>query len=270
MSRIVLCFFAACTACVWADTLDFSQQKVVVTLSEDGGVAFFSDNNMDARALSVLEAASYDRDLTVDDFLAAHPREAARLKRMTLNGQRGATKYLSDGSVSTEYDFSLTGAVLNQLVPKTGGGRLLGRVACPCCGQEWPEGREVPPGVELVPYENGRTPAYTGILIDCRGLGYEPAVFPKVVTEADEEVYGPGFVEEKELAADGMVAYYRTRTEALMSERVGASPLVVRAIGITGMNSCDPVVTAYDAARIHGSRSNLGIMARCRVGFLVD
>lgn len=270
MKRIALLFLIPFAALLRADTLDFGRQVVVITAVESGGVGPASTEGMTRAVLAVLSQAGYDRDLSVADFLAGHPREAAKLERMTLDARRGDLRYLSDGSVSVEYSFPLTGPVLAQLLPKTGGGKLLGRLACPCCGQPWPEGKEVPAGLKLVPYDNGSAPAYTGILIDCRGLGFKPALFPRVVNEHDQEVYGPGFVREKELAVQGMVGYYHSRVEAVAAERIGASPLVVRAIGVAGTNSCDPVVSAYDAARIHGSKSNIELLAQCKVGFLTD
>ncbi|OYD14962.1 hypothetical protein CH330_06965 [candidate division WOR-3 bacterium JGI_Cruoil_03_51_56] len=253
-----------------ADTLDYGHSVLIVTTLQGEAMAQFTPEDLNSRALEVLKQASYDQDLTVGSFLGAHMKQARRLGRMTLETKRMNTKYRSDGMVSVDYEFPLTGSVLEQLLPKVGGGRLLGRVACPYCGQEWPKGKEVPDGVELVPYEDGNTVTYTGILIDARGLSYRPAFFPKVVTEQDDEVYGPGFTQAEELAEYGMVGYYKNRTEALVSERIGTDPLVVRALSVTGSNSCNLVVSDYDAARVHGSKANLELMAKCRVGLLVD
>jgi len=41
-------------------------------------------------------------------------------------------------------------------------------------------------------------------------------------------------------------------------------------LAVTGTNYCDLVISQADAARIHGSKSNLELLSRCRVGFLVD
>ena len=270
MKRFFVFVFAAGLGLAAADTLDFGRHTVIVTVQSRPGLAPLVDINLQGRALVALKKARYDRDLSVADFLAARPRDAAKLERMTFAGRPAETKYHSDGSVTVDHEFPLTGAILEQLAPKTGGGKLLGRVACPCCGQAWPEGREVPEGLAVVPYETGAPPAYSGILIDCRGLGLKPAVFPRAVDEQDREAWGVGFAERKEIVARGMAGYYRNRNEAAATDRIGANPLVIRAIDVTGANSCDAVVSAADAARLHGFRAYLDLLLQCRVGFLID
>jgi hypothetical protein len=155
-------------------------------------------------------------------------------------------------------------------MPPAGEGRLLGRRACPTCGQAWPEDREPPPGTRLEPCEDESGIVHTGILIDAQGLGLRPVLFPCVVTEQGDEVVGPGFADPENAAAAGPVAWFTDRNEAFASERLGTNPLVVRATGVTGANSSDPVISRQDASRIHGSRHNLELLSRCRVGILTD
>jgi hypothetical protein len=259
------------SALVWADTLDYARQEIVVTtLQHPDQPKQKTAPSLDAKALEVLKQALYDRDRTVADFLFANSKQRQRLERMRLDNRRADTRYLSDGSISTDYVFPIAGDIIEQVLPAPGERRLLGKLACPCCGQAWPEGRVPPEGVELVPLEDENTPEWTGILVDVRGLDFEPALFPMVVTEEDEEVYGPSFTDEEHLARSGIIGYYTSQSDAVLADRIGSNPLVVRALAVTGTNSCDPVVSGYDAARIHASAANLDLMAECRVGFLVD
>ncbi|MEO0079409.1 MAG: hypothetical protein ABIK44_01870 [candidate division WOR-3 bacterium] len=251
-----------------ADTLDFSRYAVVVSSIAENPLA--AGSNLSSRALSVLANASYDQTWSVEAFLASHPQIRRKLERMTFDSRRSSPRFLSDGMVTVDYEFSLLGGVMRLLLPPTGTGRLLGRAACPCCGQPWPEGREPGPGVKLVPYEDPNAPVWTGILIDVRGLGFKPALFPRVRTENDEEVIGPGFTDEEHLAENGVFGYYRDRDEARLSERIGSDPLVIRAISVTGSNFCDPVISRHDAVRIHSTRANLELLRQCRVGLITD
>ena len=270
MKPVVLAFLCLCAALAGADTLDFARQAVIVSGVAVGPSEQTGPGNLNARAIEVLKAANYDRTWTVAAYLTSHPLALRKLGRLQLETRRSGTKFLSDGAVSTEYELPIAGPVLNLILPPTGGGKLLGKTACPCCGQRWPEGVEPGPNVKLVPCEDQNAPTFTGILIDVRGLGYRPAVFPRVVNELEEEVIGSSFAKPENLAASGQVAYYRDRTEAFSSERVGANPLVIRALRATGLNKCDIVVSNYDAGRIHGSKANLELLGECRVGLLTD
>jgi len=268
--RLFVLLSAALVAFAAADSLDYARQSIVVVTLETGAIDMQNMAVLKERALQALKASSYDADWTVGSYLSSHQLVQRRLQRMNLANQRLGTKYLSDGTVSTEYEYPLTGAVLGLMLPVTSAPHLLGRTACPCCGQPWPDGKEPPPGVKLVPYESGSAPEYTGILIDAKGLESRPALFPRVVTESGDQVFGADFAKPEQVTQSGLVGYYYDRAQALTADRVGSSPLIVRALRVAGTNSCDLVISQADAARIHGSRSNLELLSRCRVGFLVD
>ena len=253
-----------------ADTVEMDRYTVVVTMTGSKTLGAEATAHLMDRARQALRAVAFDRDITIDDYLAAHSKIARKFERVTLQYRRGAVRFTSDGGSAADYEFPLSGSLIELLELEPGERRLLGRVACPCCGQEWPAGREVPEGLELVPYEDEDTPSYTGILVDVRGLDFESALFPRVVTEAGDEVAGPAFADQEELADRGLVGYFDNRNDALMSDRVGSNPLVVRALSVTGRHRCDAVISDQDAALVHGSALNIQHLAACRVGFLVD
>jgi hypothetical protein len=268
--RFYVALLAVLVLTAAADSLDLSRQSVVVVSVDTGARSLQSAPVLKERVLQAFESAFYDRDWTVGSYLSSHPLVQRKLERMNLTGAPIGTKYLSDGTVSTEYELALTGAALELMLPVRSTPRLLGRTACPCCGQPWPEGKEPPAGLKLVPYETGNTPKYTGILIDASGLQVRPALFPQVVTESGDDVYSSDFAEPEQITQYGLVGYFHDRAHALTADRIGPNPLVVRALGVTGANPCDLIVSHADAARIHGSQSNLDLLSHCRVGFLVD
>lgn len=271
MAKNTVIVLTLLSALVWADTLDFGRQEIVVTnLLRPDQPKQKTPPSLDTKALEVLKQASYDRTRTVADFLLANPKQRQRLERMRLDNRRADTRFLSDGTISTDYVFPLVGDIIEQILPAPGKRRLLGKLACPCCGQAWPEDRDPPEGLELAPLEDESTAEWTGILVDAQGLGLAPALFPAVVTEQDEEVYGPSFADEERLAGSGMVGYYTSQSDAVLTDRIGSNPLVVRALTVAGSNSCDPVISDHDAGRMHSSAANLDLMSQCRVGFLVD
>jgi hypothetical protein len=262
----LVCLIAGIAA---ADTLDFGRQVIIITASPAQNSPGPNPLDLAVRAGRVLRSAGYDANRTVSDFLFSNPSTERSFNRLRWQSRASDTRYLSDGTVVTDCEFALAGPILSVLLPVTGNGRLLGRRLCPCCGQPWPDGQAVPEGVRPVAPE-GTGLEFTGVVIDVRGLGYRPALFPRVVTEADQEVIGAGFADKEDLANWGMVAYYRDRLAAQSSDRVGSNPLWLRALSVAGINRCDVVISQSDALRVHGSAHNIALLGKCRVGLISD
>lgn len=269
MMRYLTVLVLAIAGLASAASVDFNRQVAVVVVA-DNALDMGPGPATAKSAMDGLRAALYDRNQTVAQYLATHPLAERKLGRVTLDWRKGETRYLSDGTASTEYFYSYTGPFLNVVLPVTGNGRLVGRAACPCCGQAWPADREPGTGVKLVPLEVDGPTNYTGILVDAGGLDLAPALFPRVVTEDGREVVGPGFADPSPLAERGQARYFSSRIEASADDRVGYSPLVVRALRVAGTNNCDLVISQYDAGRIHGSRNSVKLLAECRIGILTQ
>ncbi len=192
------------------------------------------------------------------------------------------TRYMSTMDVEVDVQVDLKGNIYNFLLPEDfGGGTLLtgGRLLCPTCMQPWPTGRAVPSGVILVKSGNGtgtgsvpseQNVNYTGLIIDCKGLGLRPAMAPQVMDENGEEIYGSKFV-DREYAVDiGMVGYEKDLGRARMNSRVTDNPLVVKGMQVNGPNKTDVVISNADAMQIHGAASNGTFLQRCKVMFVLD
>ena len=111
---------------------------------------------------------------------------------------------------------------------------------------------------------------YTGLIIDCKGLGLRPAMAPQVIDEKGEEVYGSKFV-SREYAIDiGMGGYEKDMGRARTNSRVTDNPLLIKAIGISGQNKTDVIVANGDALQVHNAAANDNFLQRCRVVFVLD
>ncbi len=123
-------------AALMADSVDFSRYTVILTkvntAARDGTEVIASARLV----LAVLDTVAYDRNWSTGAFLLAHPSVRSRLERLSLVGRALEPRYLSDGTVTVGYEYDLCGAVLRLLMPQTGQGVLVGRCACPLCGQE--------------------------------------------------------------------------------------------------------------------------------------
>jgi hypothetical protein len=92
---------------------------------------------------------------------------------------------------------------------------------------------------------------YTGLIVDASGLGFVPALAPRLLTaDAGGQVFGIADVDPLALERRGVVAYRDSLSAARIDPRVGAHPLVVRALGVSGQRQGDLLVSGRDAERI--------------------
>jgi hypothetical protein len=187
-------------------------------------------------------------------------------------------KYMSDGSVEVVVEMPITGAISDALLPSEfGGGHFMtaGQMVCPTCGQPWPHNKPVPAGVNLQQIGGTTTPAasggvYTGLIVDCKGLGVRPAMAPKIVDEQGNEVYGSKFVSREWAVEIGMVGYDKDLNRARQNDRVTNNPLVLKGLQASGPNKTDVVISSADAALIHQAAANQNFLDKCKVMFIVN
>jgi len=107
--------------------------------------------------------------------------------------------------------------------------------------------REVPPD------------AYTGLVIDARGMKIGRSMSPRIYDVKGREIYGPTILSREnhtleEYIVLGVVEYVRDNgtdlKEQLKSSRVGSKPLIVKAIGTQGEFNDNIVVSEEDGRLI--------------------
>ncbi len=88
---------------------------------------------------------------------------------------------------------------------------------------------------------------YTGLIIDCRGLGsLNPVMSPVIKNSSGQKIYGHKNLDYDRIIREGMASY---ANDMSMTTRAGSNPLVVRAIRLEDLNAT-PVVSMEDADMI--------------------
>ena len=108
---------------------------------------------------------------------------------------------------------------------------------------------------------------FTGLILNAKGLGFEPALAPSVVSESGEKLFDVSFVHQDVLAKSGVVAYADTLDKAQKDKRSGARPLVIRALRTISPASSDLVVPDKDVDKL---KSLGGILAAGKVLVVID
>jgi hypothetical protein len=228
--------------------------------------------------LELIKGVQVDAQTTVQNYMLSDDRIRSSVEGTITNfRQIGDPHYLSDGSIEIEYEMSLRGSLAGALLPSDmGSGRPLSGelLTCPTCGRAWPHDVPVPAGVTLnsapsvLVNPTGR--AYTGLILDARGLSVNPAMAPKILNSVGDQVYGTGFVSREYALQVGIVGYARNLEAARQDSRVADNPLLIRALSVAGKGRTDLVISDQDALALHSLSENLSFLEKCQVMFLVD
>lgn len=104
---------------------------------------------------------------------------------------------------------------------------------------------------------------FTGVIIDCRGLGLQTAMSPVIKVETGTPVYGYKNLDKKYIIKNGMAGY---TSETENAERAGARPLIIKAVSIDGF--CNPVISCQDADIMLSENQASHFLERCAVVFV--
>ena len=110
----------------------------------------------------------------------------------------------------------------------------------------------------------GATGQYTGLIVDCSGMGLQTAMAPAVFTEGRKVVYGLENFSHDQVINRGYVGYSKSLTAGV--ERAGSNPMIVKAESIDKF--CSPVVSKEDAAKILAENQMKGFLSTGNVVFV--
>jgi len=112
--------------------------------------------------------------------------------------------------------------------------------------------------------------AYSGLIVDARGIGASPSMVPVLVDENDQEVYGPNYVSREFAVQHGMCQYILGPVGSHDLPRVAPNPLLVKGLRAVSTGSCDIVISNSDASKLRSVSSHLEFLKQCRVVILID
>lgn len=121
-----------------------------------------------------------------------------------------------------------------------------------------------------MPDRGSEQDAYSGLMVDARGIGASPSMVPVLVDENDQEVYGPNYVSREFAVQHGMCQYIRGPVGSNDLPRVAPNPLRVKGLRPVSTGSCDIVISNSDASKLRSVSSHLEFLKQCRVVILID
>ena len=168
----------------------------------------------------------------------------------------GKPRYFSDGSVSILMEASLRQTIPDEAL--TSPTREVPReISGPSSGSS-----------DSAKLDQGRV--YTGLIIDARGSGAQPAMSPKIYDEEGNELYGSAYVDQEFVQKHGMAGYVRDLDQALANDRVQGTPAVLKALSSSGANQTDLILSKSDADQLRGLADHLNFLHEARVVIVLD
>jgi len=111
---------------------------------------------------------------------------------------------------------------------------------------------------------------YTGLIIDAGGFGATPAMLPRIKVKDGGEILGPNEVDREYMINQGLVGYADSINKAKEMKRVGANPLIVKAVGVEEAGKSNLLVSTDDAMKIASASAASNFLRECRVVVVIN
>ena len=107
---------------------------------------------------------------------------------------------------------------------------------------------------------------YTGLIVDCRGLGLQPVMSAVIKNTNGTKIYGHKNLDIDKIISMGMADYVSDEESV---QRAGNNPLVVKAVAVENFNS-NPVLAIPDSNRVLIENYATKFLKEMKVVFLFD
>ncbi|RLB85168.1 MAG: hypothetical protein DRH15_03765 [Deltaproteobacteria bacterium] len=200
--------------------------------------------------LAIIKRIPIDSDKLVSDMLDNDQQRAEALRPYIKKAEVADISYDSKRKVRVTLSLRMDGKVADILLPayiKT-----------------------IEPIMQKISSNNNGCKKYTGIVIDCRGIGFRPCLIPRIVNEKNEEIFGPAYVSRECVINGGMVKYVSGPDSRVKNLWLGPKPLVLKALRLIKEKPTVVVVTNADGEILRGDPNNLELFHDCKVVFILE
>ncbi len=230
--------------------------------------------------LEMTKGVQVDASTSVRDYTVESDVVTTQVEGLVKGAYVVDQQYMSDGTVEVKMRMplygNLSGIVIPLAITKQKEAPPAPEVPSPQAvpDPETPAAPPEPPAPAVAPAPASTAPpvpiAYTGLVVDARGIGARPAMSPRIFDENGNEIYGSAHVERDYAISQGMSGYARDLTAAQSNQRVTANPLTVKAIKTGGAGKADLVVSSADVKMIQESADHAAFLKQCRVMIVLD
>lgn len=250
----MLCMLAM-TNC-FASGVDWNNQNITVTGygAAPANIAHMSRGRMMARRAAIVDAyrqlaemvqgVNVTGETTVENFAVS-----SDIVRTKVNAVVRGARVIGEKELNGGYEVTMT-------VPMFGVTNSLASAVLP-------EKTETEPFMQAstTNYTEGN---YTGVIIDCRGLGLNPVMSPVILNSNHVPIYGYKNLDYDYVVEHGMAGYSHGYESV---DRAGSHPLVIKAQALLN-HGANPVISNEDADKILAENMTSHFLDKTRVVFM--
>lgn len=221
--------------------------------------------------MQLLRATPLSNRCTVGDAVAQDPTLGALIYAATQSMQVTRAIYDAQGGVALEVELPLDterdglGALWSALGARNSCGGAASEPLAPQAAEA--AGQASTPAAAPAPEANTALALSSGIVVNARGTGFVPSVWPRIMGADGTLLYGRTLVPPDVLVLRGLMGATRSLEVAMADARVAPMPQVISARGTLG-DDPHTLVLAEDAARTFAALQEL--VSDARVVVVVD
>ena len=197
-----------------------------------------------------IQGVRVDAETVVKDYITESDTVRTRVSSLIREAQKTDRRFMPDGTVEVDMMIKLYNAQ-------------------GLSGILQPQKNPTPPAPVEVPADPNPG-EYTGLIIDCRGMGLQPAMSPAILNQTGGELYiGHLPINPDYVINNGIVAYTTTLQDARQHERAGKNPLIVKAVAVSGNFRADAVLAEKETRLILGLEASQKVLTQAHVIFVL-
>lgn len=206
------------------------------------------------KIIQLLKKVAISHSLTVDEYAAGDDVILAGIEKTALDARITRQYYTSALDVEVIVETLIYGGFLQLVLPDHI--RQISEISTQKSEKQPPK-----PANHL---------PRTGLIIDARGLGLEPVLYPTIVSEQGDEIYSSVFITREFAVQYGVSTYFCNMDAAKAHERIGSNPLVFKGLRKGENKSSSIVISMADTRLIEKVTERHSFFRECRVVIVTD
>lgn len=222
--------------------------------------------------LEAVKGIQVDSATLVESYVVKDDVVKTRVSGLVKGAQVIRREVQPDGGVEVTVGVSLTGELFDAVVSR-GFGRKVPAAEPAKPAPPMPKAPE--PALALKPPAPptpavGASEAYTGLLVDARGLGLKPALAPRLLDEQGKELYASEVLDRSKAVEAGVAGYAKDMVAGSRQARVTDKPLIVKGIKASGDRATDIMIGGEGTKAIQQSEPASHFLQQGRVVVVYD